>query len=192
MLHCGVWEQENKQNSSHASIPARGSLKLCVSSALNHSLCKSDRMNKSEAERFWPSLLASAAITSALSNKVTTARRAFNIWKASPPLRHMNCLFFSKIARREDRASMDVIFFFFIFFFSEAPCCLEPSCDCEHQCLPESERGEGGHWSLMESTLYFNFRGWMICHEVPEPEKSACLKEKLFVKLRVSLIVKAV
>lgn len=141
MLHCGVWEQENKQNSSHASIPARGSLKLCVSSALNHSLCKSDRMNKSEAERFWPFLLASAAITSALSNKVTTARRAFNIWKASPPLCHMSCLFFLRLHAGRTGGAWT----FFFFFFSEAPCCFEPSCDSERKCLLESERGEGSH-----------------------------------------------
>lgn len=92
-LYCRVLEQKNKQKSSHASIPVRGSLKLCVSSALNYWLCKSDRMNKSEAKCFWPTLLASAAIMSTLSNKLTTAQRAFNIWTASPPLCHMNCLF---------------------------------------------------------------------------------------------------
>lgn len=40
----GGW-RKNRQKFSHASIPVRGSLKLCVSSALNYCLCKSDCMN---------------------------------------------------------------------------------------------------------------------------------------------------
>lgn len=90
-LYCRVLEQKNKQKSSHASVPVRGTLKLCVSSALNYWLRKSDRMNKSEAQCFFTH--SSTAIMSILSNKLTTVQRAFNIWNASPPLCHMNCLF---------------------------------------------------------------------------------------------------
>lgn len=54
LLLQGFLEQKNKQKSSHASIPGRGSLKLCVSSALNYWLCKSDRMNKSDTFSWLP------------------------------------------------------------------------------------------------------------------------------------------
>ena len=120
-LYCRVSEQKNKQNSSHASIPVWGSLKLCVSSARNYWLCKSDRMNKSEAKCFWPTLLASTAIISTLSNKVTTAHRAFNIWTASPPsVPHKLSVFVRLHAGKAEWAWM--------FFFPAAPCCFKPSC----------------------------------------------------------------
>lgn len=109
------------QKSSDASVPVRGSLKLCIPSAWNDWLCKNDCMNNAEAKRFWPALLAPTDVVKQSDNKHTEGLISGRLH----PLCATWIVCFCRSLSREGWVSMAVV-------PSAAPCC--SNCSRHHEC----------------------------------------------------------
>lgn len=106
----GFLGKRTNKKSSHASIPVRGSLKLCVSSALNYLLCKSDVMIKSEGKRFGPTLLASCRHYVYIVKQSDNSTQSVKYLQCfSSPVPHELSVFV-RFTCREGWVSMDVLF----------------------------------------------------------------------------------